>query len=154
MSAKRLDAYRAENGSAPSSTFTRRRPALRAGRVSTLQPDRITVDAVLERDQFCCARCGTGLHGERGVDYSVHHRKLRSQGGTNCPSNLISLCGHGSAGCHGLVHGGPTAAREAGWLVSATDDPLLMPIAHALYGHVYLTETAGVRTRRPSSRSA
>ncbi len=50
--------------------------------------------AVLERDGFCCARCGSKerLH--------VHHIKHRSDGGTDEPANLLTLC----EGCHYQEH--------------------------------------------------
>lgn len=34
------------------------------------------------------------------------------------PSNLITLCGSGTTGCHGWVHGHPREARLNGWIVS------------------------------------
>lgn len=43
----------------------------------------------------------------------VHHRKLRSQGGTNDPANLLLLC----AGCHDYVHGHPALSYAAGYLL-------------------------------------
>jgi hypothetical protein len=43
-----------------------------------------------------CVICGV-------VDFSVHHVLKRSQGGDDVRENLVALCGHGTAGCHGLV---------------------------------------------------
>jgi 5-methylcytosine-specific restriction endonuclease McrA len=116
-----------------------RRPALAKKRPADTGPDRNTVDAVLDRDAHCCCRCGGGLHGTRGVDYSLHHRKRRSQGGDNSPANLVSLCGHGTAGCHGWTHAEPELARDVGLLVRRNDNPLATPVAHGLHGHVFLT---------------
>lgn len=44
-----------------------------------------------------CRLCNTGF----GV--SLHHLVPRSLGGDDLPWNLVSLCGSGTTGCHGLV---------------------------------------------------
>lgn len=48
-----------------------------------------------------CELCGSGnpMGANRG---GVHHRKPRSRGGSDEPSNLITLCG----ACHTAVHAG------------------------------------------------
>lgn len=61
-------------------------------------------------------------------DYSIHHRLLRSQGGTNAPANLLTLCGSGVTGCHGWVHANPGIAYELGLLVHPWDDPEAVPV--------------------------
>lgn len=43
----------------------------------------------------------------------LHHRKLRSQGGTDDPDNLIPLCN----GCHETIHANPEWAMEHGLIV-------------------------------------
>lgn len=53
--------------------------------------------SVLERDGHRCQHCGRPMY--RGMH--VHHIIYRSRGGTNLPSNLISLC----PSCHGRIHG-------------------------------------------------
>lgn len=81
---------------------------------------------------------------------SRHHRQARGMGGTTDPAihslaNLLLICGHGTAGCHGWIEhhgGGPSAGLDAyrlGYLVpdgapghrtDATDParvPLLTP---------------------------
>lgn len=45
----------------------------------------------------------------------VHHRRLRSQGGTHDPSNLMALC-HPA---HDFAHANPAAAVELGLIVQA-----------------------------------
>ncbi len=52
--------------------------------------------AILRRDGYRCRRCG-----KRGVPFHVHHIVYRSRGGTNAPSNLITLC----VPCHEHIHG-------------------------------------------------
>lgn len=51
--------------------------------------------AIYKRDGYCCALCDsqTGLQ--------IHHVVLRSQGGTDHPQNLITLCWK----CHAVAHG-------------------------------------------------
>lgn len=87
-------------------------------------PDRETVMAVLARDHFRCVRCGAPAQGERGVAWSLQHRKKRSAGVDNRPCNLIVLRGSGTTFCHGWVEAHPTlAASEGGWSVSRYVDP-------------------------------
>ena len=43
----------------------------------------------------------------------VHHRKLRSQGGSHQAVNLLDLCGP----CHDWIHAHPDEAVERGWLL-------------------------------------
>ena len=52
-----------------------------------------------------CALCGQG-----GGRRSLHHIYPKGQGGDDLVGNLVMLCGHGTAGCHGRVeaHYGPT----------------------------------------------
>lgn len=49
----------------------------------------------------------------------VHHRKLRSQGGTNDLGNLLDTC----LWCHGAIHGRVAASLERGLLVASWADP-------------------------------
>lgn len=46
-----------------------------------------------------CALCGQGA----GRRLSLHHIYPKGQGGDDVVGNLIMLCGHGTAGCHGDV---------------------------------------------------
>src|SRR5262245_58616440 len=52
---------------------------------------------VLRRDGFKCLECGTAV---RNAEADVHHLLPRSAGGTDEPSNLITLCD----GCHAARH--------------------------------------------------
>lgn len=47
----------------------------------------------------------------------MHHRKRRSQGGTNDPTNLIAVC----VACHSYIHNHPAISYERGWLVHSWD---------------------------------
>ncbi len=53
-----------------------------------------------------------------------HHRKLRSQGGTNDPDNLLGVC----VLCHHEIHAHPAVSYEHGWLVKSWDDPATVPV--------------------------
>lgn len=50
---------------------------------------------VYARDHYACALCDSTKY------LQIHHCIKRSQGGTNHPHNLITLC----ADCHALAHG-------------------------------------------------
>lgn len=69
-----------------------------------------------------CAACG-------GQPDSLHHvvPKGGPHFGDDVAANLIALCGHGTAGCHGAFHGNPyiglarlrprvTERRDAEWV--------------------------------------
>lgn len=51
--------------------------------------------SVYKRDGYRCALCDSPR------DLQIHHVIARSQGGTNDPMNLITLCMY----CHGMAHG-------------------------------------------------
>lgn len=53
------------------------------------------VEAVLERDGYCCVRC------KRAEPLLVHHIVPVSQGGTTAEENLVTLC----KSCHRAAHG-------------------------------------------------
>ena len=54
-------------------------------------------DSVRDRDGNKCVICG-----REGYLLHVHHVKPRSEGGSDYPSNLVSVC----ATCHAKAHGG------------------------------------------------
>lgn len=106
-------------------------PGAAASRASS-DPDWATVAACLKRDGCACIRCLAPLVGRRGFDWSIHHRVRRSQGGDNRLSNLVSLCGSGTTGCHGRrVHAAPAAARAVGLLLRRGDDPAAARLLYA-----------------------
>jgi hypothetical protein len=84
-------------------------------------PDHLTVEACLERAQYACEVNGCMLRGQRSEGWSLQHRLARGNGGTsnprtNLPSNLLVVCGHGTAGCHGLIENELRAASlPVGW---------------------------------------
>lgn len=91
-------------------------------------PDQQTVNRVLCRAAWACERCGEDIGGDRGLSWSIHHRRPRQMGGTrwdgiNLPSNLLVVCGSGTTGCHGEIESNRAHATETGWLVPAFLDP-------------------------------
>jgi hypothetical protein len=113
-------------------------------------PHRDVVDLVLERDQHSCAWCGGCLWGDRGMDWSIGHRRPRRNGGdprpdTNLPSNLVALHGSGTTGCHGEIERERDRAEQVGFLLTATAKPYEHKIRHAFYGWCFLNEDGGVR---------
>jgi len=49
--------------------------------------------------------------------------------GINLPSNLLTLCGSGTTGCHGWVEHHPKAAQAHGWSVARYQpDPQSVPV--------------------------
>ncbi len=76
--------------------------------------------ALVFRSGGRCEFCGEGLSG--GIE--VHHRKLRSQGGTDDEVNLAIV----HSLCHLRAHQFPAQAREWGWIVPSWADPAEVPV--------------------------
>lgn len=98
-----------------------------------------------QRERQCCACCGIAI--SEGA--SRHHRKLKSRRGGDEVSNGILLCGSGTTGCHGWAHAEPAEARQLGFTVYSHEDPRQVPVAHVLYGLVYLDDDGGVSKTPP-----
>lgn len=99
---------------------------------------------VWERDEGRCVRCGAALSAS-WPGYSHHHRQSRSVG-PDRPDNLIMLCGSGTTGCHGYIHGHPAEARANGWIISkyVEDEDLAdVPCTHHQLGQVTYDATGG-----------
>lgn len=118
---------------------------------ATFSPKTVTI--ITNRDRGCCAWCGRPINGERGVDWSVHHRQPRGMGGTkarhaNLPSAGVLLHGSGTTGCHGLVETHRGRAIEAGFLVSrlGVQKPSAVAIQHAVHGYCWLGDDGSVLT--------
>src|SRR5688572_24131490 len=120
-------------------TFASSKPK-KAKAPATTSPDEATVARVWVRDRGRCTPCGERLFWEaRGYQWSVSHRKLRSQGGDNRMSNLMLSCGNGTQGCEGSIHAHPERARDAGWMVSREFDPAEVPLERSQSGTSLLT---------------
>lgn len=112
-----------------------------------------TLHLVFTRAEGCCERCEKPITGQRGLDFSFHHRRPRGSGGStvewvNLPANIILLCGSGVTGCHGWTESHREASRDLGFLVLLNGHLIAseVPIQHALYGLVRLTDDGSVVT--------
>ncbi len=117
--------------------------------MTSVRPSDATFDKVAERDQGRCASCGLNIVGQRGIDFSLHHRRAAGMGGdrqavSHSPANLVLLHGSGCTGCHGYVESNRTESYDLGLLVHRSDDPREMPIEHAVHGLVLLDQDGGV----------
>lgn len=74
-------------------------------------------EIVYNRAQGRCEMCGSG----NGTDWS--HRVARSQLGGWEPSNGMLACRR----CHAWCHANPAEAREKGWILKSTRNPLEEP---------------------------
>lgn len=84
----------------------RRRPPRR-------KPNGYTRAEALRRDQGCVLALYEPSHGECWGALEVHHRKRRSQGGTDELDNLVTLCTAG----HMWVHAHPAVSFALGLLL-------------------------------------
>lgn len=65
-----------------------------------------------ERDNGCCVVCG-----KPAPTGSIHHRQGRGGPDPHRLSNLITVHGSGTTGCHGRIHAGPAWAYDWGYMV-------------------------------------
>lgn len=146
ISERRLAKLAAQGIHHPTSTLVSRKPAKGATqRRQDTGFSREVVDVILGRDGHACTRCGGACWGERGLDYSIQHRRARGMGGTvqpdtNMPQNGILLCGSGGgdSGCHSWIESHREEARQHGWAIRQDQNPLLVPVTHYLHGLIYL----------------
>ena len=85
-----------------------------------------SLDIIRERSQGRCEACG-------GKATNTHHRLRRGMGGSalamlGSPSNLLRLCGSGTAGCHGFIEHSRTIAYDLGLLVHSGQNPAGTPV--------------------------
>jgi hypothetical protein len=89
--------------------------------------DKKVVKIVEERAGGYCEVCGHPAL----PSMALHHRKLRSRGGQDTPSNLIRI----HHGCHNLrsdsIHHNPEGASQKGWMVGSWQEPHLTPFTRA-----------------------
>ncbi len=69
-------------------------------------------------------RCEIGISREcTGKFEHSHHRKMRSQGGTDRVENILAV----DPFCHDWIHAHPEVSYALGWLVKSHDDDLDVP---------------------------
>ena len=85
--------------------------------------DKKIVSIVEKRAGDYCEVCG----GAALPSMALHHRKLKSRGGKDTPSNLIRI----HHGCHNLrtdsIHQNPEKASQKGWMVGSWQRPHEVP---------------------------
>lgn len=125
--------------------------------MTATRPTTATLELVWERDGGRCACCGDPIRGERGLDWSLHHRRPAGMGGdrrpeTHAAGNLVLLCGSGTTRCHHEVESRRADALARGFLVprNAVQPPAEHAIEHAVHGWVYLADDGSVSTDPPS----
>lgn len=100
---------------------------------------------VLLRDQLACVVCGITVAVEDGdslrpvEQYSIQHRTARGMGGSgnpalNHPTNLLTMCGTGTTGCHGYIEANPDYARTHGYRVDSWEAPETVPVTVQSFG--------------------
>lgn len=97
-------------------------------------------DAVLERDDWTCQRCGRVIGDEYQFfcGYSLQHRDPRGMGGSKLRhtyANLVTVCGTGTTMCHGYMESHRTESYRDGWLVPNGETPEEWPILR--FGETY-----------------
>lgn len=117
-----------------------------------MRPTKEALEIVWERDGGMCAYCRLPITGERGMDWSLHHRRPSGMGGdprpeTHGPANLVLLTGSGTTLCHGRVESNRTDAKARGYLIPklSPHPPSSFAIEHAVHGYVYLLADGSVR---------
>lgn len=117
-----------------------------------MRPTKDVLAIVQERDDNRCAYCGYVVTGERGFDWSLHHRRNSGSGGdprpeTHAPGNLVLLHGSGTTYCHGTVESRRDDSRTSGFLISKLTrrSPSSYVIEHAVHGLCYLLDDGSVR---------
>lgn len=113
--------------------------------MTAVRPSGATYNLVVERDDGRCARCGEYVWGQRGLDFSLHHRRPAKSGGDSRPEshragNLVLLHGSGTTACHGEIESLRTVSYARGWLVREPLTPALQPVEHAIHGLVLLDD--------------
>lgn len=106
---------------------------------------------VRTRDGHRCQRCGVSIVD---IPSSIHHRKLRSQGGQDDASNMIRMCGTGTTGCHGWAHHNRSLALQDGWIVYRIDNPAEVPVRTLEHGWVLLGDDGSRTPCAPREASA
>ncbi len=120
------------------------------------------VEALVQaRDSWHCVVCGQPIRGQQGWDWSIHHRQNRGSGGTSDPainytSNLLTVCGNGTTGCHGRIESYRTDAKSRGWIVPRPLIPAHEPVYITGPNHVdgawlYLTDDQRYSNTEPTA---
>lgn len=97
----------------PPERKTRIAPVSDKGKAKSDEFDTV-LPLVLARDDHRCQAASTWQAVECCGGLTAHHRRLRSQGGTNDMDNLVTVCN-----CHHVhIHANPAEAVEHGFIIS------------------------------------
>lgn len=124
---------------------------------STQRTIREVYAAVDARDEHRCRRCGR-VWLDDVADFSRHHRIPRGAGGSalvNRASNIVTLCGSGTYGCHGWAESNRDDAAILGYLLPKLNlaiDPEFEPIFVHEYGWVLLDDHGNIAPCSPPRR--
>lgn len=77
-------------------------------RARTVDPHASAVARLAEDE---CAACGR-------PPANAHHVLPKDKGGDDVPANLVMICGTGTTGCHGAVHGSPYTHAGKRWVAA------------------------------------
>lgn len=103
--------------------------------------DKSIVKLVQERAGNYCEACG----GVADEGMALHHRKLKSRGGKDSASNLISV--HHK--CHNLgtksIHLNPAWASEKGFMVASWQEPEETPMSLPSGGFALLLDDGTIK---------
>lgn len=99
-------------------------------------------EAVHDRQRGYCWWCGVPLPEA----WALHHRQLRSQGGTDDVWNFVALHHACHNGHRTSVHSQVAQAIERGFIVSSWDDPALVSL-RLLGGETVSLHSDGTSTR-------
>jgi hypothetical protein len=100
-------------------------------------------ETVYDRQEGVCWWCGRHM----GTVYAIHHRRLRSQGGTNDLPNLVALHHSCHNGDTGAVHSQVALAHGRGFIVHSWDDPAAVEIQTADGWRVTLADDSVTKRR-------
>lgn len=102
----------------------------------TAEVTELVVRRAMRRGIVCCEVCGDPVWADRGLWWSLHHRRYRDgQPDSHQPQNLILV--HGASNvdlCHGVVHDSKAEAITEGWSITRHPvggryvDPLTVPV--------------------------
>ena len=85
---------------------------------------------IAERSQGACEHCGQTLpiNAKGEPVFELHHRLRRTQGGTDCPSNLLAVLSSHHTLWPKSIHQEPAWSVENGWIVERGKDPARVPV--------------------------
>jgi hypothetical protein len=87
---------------------------------------------VYRRDDYMCQSCGAVGGAKGDTELHAHHITPRSQGGSDQPENLTTLC----QACHSQVHGRQVGSTQNQSGDPDKDDSLLVSILAMILGAV------------------